>query len=100
MKRQVPWILLLAALGPIQLPFQMAGHVLFQTAQGELVEELLFGFLSGIVVWALCAGVSLLLCKRFPQQRGKHFAVLLSVLGLILFAIMTVLFLGTVFYDS
>ena len=100
MKRQIPWILLLSVLGPIQLPFQMAGHVLFQTAQGEVAEELVFGFLSGIVAWALCAVVSLLLCKRFPQQRGKLLAVLLSVLGLILFTIMIVLFWGTISYDS
>ena len=100
MKRQIPWTLFLSVLGPVQLPLQMAGHVLFQTAQGEVAEELAFGFLSGIAVWALCAVMSLLLWKRVPQQRGTHLAVLLSVLGLILFTTMIVLLLGTILFDS
>lgn len=91
-----------AVLGVLQPPLHMYLHVLFHTAQGERVEELLGGFLTGMLAWALCAGIALLLSRRFPLSRGVGAARVLSTIGLALFgllaALYVVLFAGAAFF--
>lgn len=89
---RVSWPLYTALFGAVQPPLHMFLNRLLKTAQGERVEELAFGFLTGIVAWGLCAIATLLGCKHRPQFKGRPLTLVLSWVGLILFVWLAALF--------
>lgn len=92
MSRNRSWPLFLALFGAAHPPLHMWFHVLARTAQGERIEELSFGFLTGTTVWGLCAIAALLGCKRRPQFTGRPLTLALSWTGLVLLIWLTALF--------
>ncbi|WP_294535247.1 hypothetical protein [uncultured Pseudoflavonifractor sp.] len=91
--------LLLALLGVVQPPLHMLLAVLLRAAGGERSEALVFGFLTGTILWAALGAVSLAVRRRSPSASpGRRVAGILSWAGLILLACLLVFALNTVFY--
>ena len=84
--------LLPAVFGVLQPPLHMFLFTVLHLAQGERSEELVGGFLTGMLAWALCAGAAFLLAGRSPGAPGNHAARVLSTLGLILFGTLLAFF--------
>ena len=101
-KKRLSPALLPAMLGVLQPPLHMYLSIVFRVAQAERAEELLAGFFSGMLAWAICSVVALLLSKRTPLSRGNKAARALSMIGLALFGVLAalyiVLFLGAAFF--
>ncbi|USF27574.1 hypothetical protein N510_002530 [Firmicutes bacterium ASF500] len=92
--------LCLAILGAVQPPLHMYLSVVFRLAQGERVEELVGGFLTGMLAWALCAAVALFLEHRRPRGKGRTAVHCLSLTGLTLFAMVAVWFAAAPSYGG
>ena len=93
-KKRLSPALVPAVLGVLQPPLHMYLFVLLHVAQGERTEELLGGFFTGMLTWALCAGIALLLARRSPAARGNGAARVLSMVGLVLFGLLAALYMA------
>ncbi len=54
------------------------------------------GFLTGMLAWALCAAVALLLEHRCPEGKGRTAVRCLSLTGLTLFTVLAALWFAAV----